>query len=141
MNGNCVANHHWMPVLTMKPDGTQLFMAWYDRRNDTNNFRITTTSFPSVFAGTLSSNTNHGHYDPVYPPATVNLNWWYPEWPTNELIVTRNSYIGHVGEYNGAWSDSQYVYVTWSDNRLTATGTLYSRQQTDIRFVRVTWPH
>jgi len=30
----------WMPVLAVKPDGTQLFMAWYDRRNDTNNSLI-----------------------------------------------------------------------------------------------------
>lgn len=24
-------------VLAFEPDGTQLFLAWYDRRNDTNN--------------------------------------------------------------------------------------------------------
>ncbi len=29
-----------MPVLAVKPDGTQLFMAWYDRRNDANNSLI-----------------------------------------------------------------------------------------------------
>ena len=98
MNGTCVTNDQWMPVLAVKPDGKQLFMAWYDRRNDTNNslidlygligtiatngevafptndFRITTTNFPPVFAGTLTSNTNQGHYDPVYPPENVNLH-------------------------------------------------------------------
>ena len=100
-------NDQWMPVLAVKPDGTQLFMAWYDRRNDTNNslidmygrfgsiatngdvsfptndFRITTTNFPPVFAGTDTNNLPNGYYDPVYPPGGVNLNWWYPEWPTN----------------------------------------------------------
>lgn len=76
MNADATTNYQWMPVLAVKPDGTQLFMAWYDRRNDTNNslmdlhgrfgtiatngdvtfatndFRITTTNFPPVFAGT-----------------------------------------------------------------------------------------
>jgi hypothetical protein len=137
-------------------------MAWYDRRGDTNNslidvygrfgtiatdgavafatndFRITTTNFVPVFAGTLTSNTNQGHYDPVYPPGGVNLNWWYPQWPTN--LNTFNTYISHVGEYNGAFADEQYVYLTWTDYRLLAAGTLYARNQGDIRFVRVAWP-
>jgi hypothetical protein len=29
-----------MPVITIKPDGTRLFFAWYDRRNDANNSLI-----------------------------------------------------------------------------------------------------
>ena len=91
-------------VFFVKPDGTQLLVAWYDRRNDTNNsmigsygrwgtiasngdvtfgteFKLNTTNFPPVFAGTLTVNTNQGHYDPVYPPDSANLHWWYPEWP------------------------------------------------------------
>jgi hypothetical protein len=82
----------WMPVITVKADGTKLFAAWYDRRNDSNNslidvygrfgtinadgsvtfnandFKITTQSFPPVFAGTLAANKTNGYYDPVYPP-------------------------------------------------------------------------
>jgi hypothetical protein len=97
------SNDQWMPVLAVNPDETQLFLAWYDPRNDTNNspidvygrfatiaangdvsfptndFCITTTNFPPVFAGTLTSNTNNGHYDPVYPPGNANLHWHYTE--------------------------------------------------------------
>jgi hypothetical protein len=121
-------NDQWMPVLAIKPDGTQLFLAWYDRRRDTNNslidvygrfgtiatngsvtlnteFRINTVSFPPVFAGTLTNNMEQGRYDPVYPPVGVNLHWWYPEWPDNPADVTSFAYIGHVGEYNGAWAE------------------------------------
>ena len=162
-------NDQWMPVLAVKPDGTQLFIAWYDRRNDTNNslidfygrwatvatngevtfgteFKISTTNFPPVFAGTLTVNTNQGHYDPVYPPGGVNLNWWYPEWPApppspdQDPNVTVPAYIGHVGEYNGAVADPNYVYLTWTDYRLPSAGTLYPRNQSDIRFVRIAWP-
>jgi len=157
-------NDQWMPVLAVKPDGTQLFMAWYDRRNDTNNslievygcfgtiatngdvafstndFRITTTNFPPVFAGTLTSNTNDGHYDPVYPPGLVNLHWWYTNWPAPPGHFDADTYKSHVGEYNGAFADDQHVNVTWTDYRLPAAGTLYPRNQADIRFVRITWP-
>jgi hypothetical protein len=155
-----------MPVITVKPDGNKLFIAWYDRRNDTNNnslidvygrwgtinrdgsvtfathdHRITTTSFPPVFAGTLGPPYNNpGYYDPVYPPNQVNLHWWYPVWPSDPAEVTADAYIGHVGEYNGAWADAAYVYLSWTDSRLPALGTLFPRNQSDIRMVRVTWP-
>ena len=157
-----------LPVLAVKPDGTKLFMSWYDRRGDTNNslidvygrwgtiasngdvsfytndFRITTTNFPPVFAGTLTDNKTNGHYDPVYPPGGVNLHWWYPEWPlTDEFgspLYAQDTYKDHVGEYNGAWSEGPYVYMTWTDYRLAASGTLYPRNQSDIRFIRLTWP-
>ena len=167
MNTDSTTNDQWMPVLAVKPDGTQLFMAWYDRRNDANNslidvyvsrgtigtngnvsfsteFKISTTNFPPVFAGTLTSNTNNGHYDPVYPPEDVNLHWWYPEWPlTNAFgvpVLTSYTYRSHVGEYNGAWADVNYLYLCWTDYRLQADGTLFPRNQSDIRFVRLSWP-
>jgi hypothetical protein len=158
-----------MPVLGGKPEGTQLLAAWYDRRNDTNNslieyygrwgsiatngnvafgaeFKISTTNFPPVFAGTLSVNTNQGHYDPVYPPENVNLHWWYPEWPAppppdeQDENTTVNAYASHVGEYNGAWADDFAVYLAWTDYRLPSAGTLYPRNQSDVRLVRIRWP-
>ena len=78
------------------------------------DFRLSTTDFPPVFAGTLTSNTNIGHYDPVYPPNRVNLHWWYPEWPPGnpefpEDYTTSGSYKEHVGEYNGLCADSTYM--------------------------------
>jgi hypothetical protein len=163
VNSDSTTNDQWMPVLCVKPDGTQLLMAWYDRRNDTNNslidlygcfgtiatngnvsfgtnFLISTTNFPPVFAGTLTSNTNQGHYDPVYPPGDVNLHWHYAEWPDDPNAVTAPSYAGHVGEYNGVWTADQYLYVAWTDYRLQALNTIFQRSQSDIRFVRVAWP-
>lgn len=168
VNTDTTTNDQWMPVLAVKPDGAQVFMGWYDRRNDTNNslidvygrwgtistnsdvslgteFTISTTDFPPVFAGTLTSNTNQGHYDPVYPPGGVNLNWWWdPDWPlTNKWgapVLTTDTYVHHVGEYNGAWADEQFVYLTWTDYRLLSDHTVYERNQSDVRFVKVTWP-
>jgi len=163
VNTDSTFNDQWMPVLAVKPDGTQLFIAWYDRRNDPNNgwieiygcfgtiatngdvvlgseFKISTTSFPMVFAGTDTNSLVRGNYDPVYPPEGVNLHWNYPEWPTNNLIVTAVSYAPHVGEYNGVCAQDQYVYFTWTDYRLPASCGLSSRNQSDIRLVRLAWP-
>jgi len=167
VNTDSTTNDQWMPVLAIKPDGTQLFIAWYDRRNDANNslidvygcwatiatnggvsfsteFQISTTNFPPVFAGTDTNNTPNGQYDPVYPPEAVNLQWWYPEWPLTNIFglpaLTDDTYSGHVGEYNGAWATGEYVYVTWTDYRLPAINSFFPRYQSDIRFVRFAWP-
>jgi hypothetical protein len=169
INTDSTTNDQWMPVLAVKPNGTQLFMAWYDRRNDTNNsfmevygrfgtiatngsvsfaseFVISTTNFPPVFAGTNTNTMAQGRYDPVYPPQGVNLHWHYEEWPQPptppqvDQNLTFSGYTGHVGEYNGAWGEEQYVIVTWTDYRSTSTGTTYQRNQSDVRFARINRP-
>src|SRR6266568_3184009 len=82
-----VATDQWQPAIAVKPDGSRLFIAWYDRRDDpTNhsliriygvfatlpitstsafatNFAVSTVSFPPVFAGTTMTGTNQ--FDPV----------------------------------------------------------------------------
>jgi hypothetical protein len=162
-----------MPVMVVKPDGTQLFFAWYDRRNDTNNslidvygrfatiaangnvsfgneFRISTVSFPPVFAGTRGDiepiYKQPGFYDPVNPPGGVNLNWWYSEWPaplpppSDHIYDTFETYIRHVGEYNALWSDPDFVYYTWTDYRQLSYASIHGRHQGDIRFLKLSWP-
>lgn len=165
VNPDTTTNDQWMPVLAVKPDGTQLFMAWYDRRNHTNNallevygcfgtiatngdvslgnkFRISTVSFPMAFAGTRAETEpiyeEPGFYDPVYPPGDTNLHWWYPEWPLS--YSTPPTYQGHVGEYSGVFAGEQKVCFAWTDYRLPAAGSMYPRTQSDIRFVVITWP-
>ena len=76
-------------------------------------FRISITNFPPVFAGTLAENKIQGHYDPVYPPEGVNLQWHYPEW-YDEPVATPDNYAGHVGEYNGAWAEAT-IRVSYLD--------------------------
>jgi hypothetical protein len=58
----------------------------------------------------------------------------------DEDVKAFDTYKDHVGEYDGAWADGSYVYLTWTDGRLTSVGTQYARNQRDIRFVRITWP-
>lgn len=170
LDGNPVANDQWAPVLTVKPDGQQLLAAWFDRRDDPANslmdvygrwgtiasdgtvtwgsqvFRITTESFPPVYPGTLPANRDPGHYDPVWPPNDVNLNWWYNTWwpPDSDWDVWRTAftYADWMGEHNGAFGSSTHAFVVWPDGRLRSSRSAYcpDRSQLDIRMARVSWP-
>ena len=141
--------------MTVKPDGTKLFIAWYDRRDDPSNqslirmygsfaalpilssnafatnFPVSTVIFPPVFSGT---HTNAGEYDSVYPPLyDQGVLGCVPGW-----------YLGafsqYMGDYDLAFSDNNYVYYTWGDNRNVATNHGVTRNQADVRFIRVSWP-
>ena len=109
---------HWQPVITVKPDGTMLFIAWYDRRNDPTdnslmetygtfatlpvsnsanfgtNFPISTVQFSPVFTGT---NQVLGTYDPIYPP-------WFPD-----------SDPRYCTAFDG-------IYSVWPETRVFGTG-------------------
>jgi hypothetical protein len=151
-----VATDQWQPALTVKPDGGKLFVGWYDRREDpTNhslirmyaafanlpitdanafatNFAISTVTFPPVFTGT---NTNSGAYDPAYPPNLGELSLdCVPGW-------FRGTYAKYIGDYDRAFSDSNYVYYTWTDGRIQLTSPNGpTRHQADVRLVRISWP-
>jgi hypothetical protein len=151
---NGVATDQWQPAMTVKPDGTQLFIGWYDRRDApvnhhllrtygtfaslpvtgpesfTNQFPISTVAFPPAFSGT---NTSPGAYDPAYPPKLENADVCVPGW-------FDGVYARFMGDYDRAFSDSGYVYYTWGDNRRpfgSTTGVV--RHQADVRCVKMPW--
>jgi hypothetical protein len=152
-----VATDQWQPAMTAKPDGTRLFIAWYDRRNDSTNhhliqtygvfanlpitgtnsfatnFLISTAQFPPVFAGTTMTSTNQ--FDPAYPPFPRNDGTNCPTFDA--------AYARFVGDFDRAFSDDNYVYYTWGDNRNRYTNSITGvvRNQTDVRFIRLSWPH
>lgn len=109
---------NWQPCIAITPDGTGLFISWYDRRLDGSNidvfgrngdisgttvlfggdYRITDTSFPVVIG-----------QDPV-------INTVY------------------MGDYDSAVADNASYYRTWGDNRL-ALGS--HAHQPDVRFSKI----
>jgi hypothetical protein len=150
---NAISTDQWQPSITVKPDGTKLFIAWYDRRNDTtsnsliqiygcfasipittnsfsNNFLISTAQFPPIHSGT---NTNANTFDPVYPPI-------YPSDHPNYCGTFAGNYARHMGDYDTAVSDNSVVYYSWMDGRNTCTNNGVIRNQADIRQVRISWP-
>ncbi|MCL5098976.1 MAG: hypothetical protein M1608_15860, partial [Candidatus Omnitrophica bacterium] len=154
VNSDGTTTDQWQPAITVKPDGSKLFIAWYDRRNDTTsnscikvygviaglpitsasnfstNFPISTLQFPPVFTGLV--NHNQGEFDPCYPPAVRRDGQTCPTF--------YGAYAGYMGDYDIAYSDNQYVYFTWGDNRDFTVATYIQRNQANVRFVRLTWP-
>ena len=152
VNSDSTTNDQWQPVIIVKPDGTKLFAGWYDRRNDANNsliqihgafadlplntnsfatnLLISTAQFPPVFTGT---NDILGAYDTAYPPH-------FDDCDSRCCGSYDGTYKAHMGDYDTAVSDNNYVYYTWSDKRNTSTNHAVTRNQADIRFIRVSWP-
>jgi hypothetical protein len=150
---NSVLTDQWQPAITVKPDGTKLFIAWYDRRNDTasnwliqiygcfanipittnsftNNFLISTSQFPPIYSGT---NTNANTFDSVYPPVFDASDPRY-------CGSFEGRYSVHMGDYDTAVSDNRFVYYSWMDGRNTCTNSGVIRNQADIRSIRLSWP-
>jgi hypothetical protein len=150
------ASDQWQPAMTVRPDASKLFIAWYDRRNDptnhhliqtygvfaslpitgTNsfatNFLISTAQFPPLFAGTTMAGTNE--FDPLYPP--------FPRNDGTNCPTFQGIYKNFVGDFDRVFSDDNHVYCAWADNRGKYTNSMSGvvRHQTDVRFVRVSWP-
>ncbi len=96
------------------------------------NFAISTASFPPVFAGTTMTGTNQ--FDPVYPPFPRNDGTYCPNFGGIFSPYT-------MGDYNRAFSENSYVHFTWGDNRNNYTATNgFTRNQADVRFIRLSWP-
>jgi hypothetical protein len=121
VNDDTTTTDQWEPALALTPDGTHLFITWYDRRNDpindslidrygvigtisghsvslAPNFRITDVSFPPAFG-----------QDPALSPT-------------------------YMGDYDMATADNNFFYTTWGDNRL---GDAFFANQPDVRFAKI----
>jgi hypothetical protein len=126
VNDDSGTQDQFMPVITVTPNGQQLFVGWYDRRlgpntvidrfgsiatinlaaGDTVSFlpnqRITTESFPVVIG-----------QDPVVNPV-------------------------YMGDYDQAVSDFHSFHMTWGDNRRHNPNVPTHLHQPDVRYFRIT---
>jgi len=152
---NLLETDDWQPAIAVKPDGSAVFIAWYDRRNDptnnslieawgvfanlpvtnatgfANNFKISAAQFAPVFTGTI---TNVNAFDSAYPPRFALQDPRY-------CGSFNGIYSNHAGDYDTAVSDADFVYYTWSDNRVWMLASQEARSEADIRLVRIPWPH
>jgi len=126
VNDDAGTQSQFMPVITVTPNGQQLFVGWYDRRLGPNtvidrfgsigtihlagggavtflpNQRITTESFPVVIG-----------QDPVVNPV-------------------------YMGDYDQAVSDFHSFHMTWGDNRRHNPNVPTHLHQPDVRYFRIT---
>jgi hypothetical protein len=119
VNDDTTLNEQFMPVIAVKPDGTGLFIAWYDRRRDTGNYLIERWGVvASVSGSTVTFGTNF-RISPQFP-----------------VVVGQDSVINatYMGDYDQAVADNSFYYTTWSDNRL---GNSFHAHEPDARFAKI----
>jgi sugar lactone lactonase YvrE len=122
VNDDGGTNDQWQPFIAVKPNGSELFIGWYDRRLDPNNSLI------DVFGevGKINGNSvdlttpNFRITDTSFPPAFGN-----------------DPYVNfsYMGDYDIASADNSAFYVTWGDNRLINSTNSFN--QPDVRFAKI----
>jgi hypothetical protein len=122
VNDDATTNDQWQPVITVKPNGTQLFMGWYDRRLDTNNSMIDTFG--------VVGNINTATHAVTFEPNFRITNQAFP------AVYNRDGYVvsSYMGDYDTASADNTNFYYTWGDNRLVGAGGF---NQPDVRFAKI----
>src|SRR5439155_211639 len=104
------------PAVT--PDGSHLFVAWYDRRNDPDNALIDifgTTA--TISGGTLSWGPNFRLTNAAFPSV---------------IGVDGAINAAYMGDYDTAAADNSNFYFSWGDNRDNSLAR--STKQQNVRF-------
>jgi hypothetical protein len=124
VNDDVTTTDQWNPAIALTPDGTHLFITWYDRRNDpTNDSLIDRYGVIGTVSGhTVSFAPNFRITDVSSPPAFGQDPFWVGANP------------GYMGDYDMATADNSYFYTTWGDNRL---GDAFFANQPDVRFAKI----
>ena len=104
VNSDPGTNDNWMPTLAVTPDGTGLFVGFYDRRRSATNNRIEYWGRTATISG-----------------STVTFGCDFPISSSDfPVVVGVDPAINSVymGDYDQAVADNNNFYVTWGDNRL-----------------------
>ncbi|HEX6596645.1 MAG TPA: hypothetical protein VF045_06895, partial [Acidimicrobiales bacterium] len=107
----------WHPALTVSPDGTRLFVAFSDNRED--GYWIRRMGTIGRISGSTVAFGDDFPLSPAFPPVAGQ-----------DPLVGRT----YMGGYDGAVSDGRFFYTTWTDTR---DSHLTHDFQPDIRFARV----
>jgi hypothetical protein len=121
VNDDMTTTDQWQPALALTPDGTHLFITWYDRRNDpANDSLIDRYGVIGAISGhTVSFAPNFRITDVSFPPA-------FGQDPDPATT--------YMGDYDMATADNNYFYTTWGDNR---NGDQWFAHQPDVRFAKI----
>lgn len=99
VNDDNTANDQWNPIMTVKPDRSQLFIGFYDRRNSSTN---TMTQVLGAIADTSEAGLT---FTPNFQISDKPL---LPEQNVEEMLMP---------DYDVVVADNNYYYFAWTDNR------------------------
>lgn len=121
LNTDNTTTDQWQPSMAITPDGDQLGVFWYDRRNDTQNDALIDRYgvIGTVNGSSVTWGPNIRVTDTSFPAAV------------NQDPVVNPTYMG---DYDVTVADNNYFYVPWGDNRL---GDSFHQFQPDVRLAKI----
>jgi hypothetical protein len=122
--GNTTTNDkdQWNPVIAVKPNGTQLFIGYYDRSADANNTLIHAVGKIGTIDG--AGNVTFG---PRLQVSSASFPVAEPPWKA---------------DYDTAAADDTAFYFTWSDdrNRMLSGALQVLVNEANVRFTKIPSP-
>ncbi len=114
VNDDSTTRDQFQPVIAIKPNGKQMFIGWYSRQNDPNNYDVDIYGRKLVYQ---------------YPSGWT----WLPS-----FRITPQSFHGgsatttaRLHDYDGVFADSSAFYFSWTDRSLAST------RESDIYATRI----
>jgi hypothetical protein len=125
VNDDAGPQSQFMPVITVTPNGQQLFVGWYDRR-------LGPETIIDRFGAIASINLAAGGAVTFLPNQRITTAS-FPVVRGQDPVVNST----YMGDYDQAVSDVQTFHMTWGDNRLPNPNVPKHVNQPDVRYFRV----
>jgi hypothetical protein len=121
VNDDATTRDQWQPTLAVTPDGSRLFVGWYDRRLDAaNNLIDNFGSIATVSGATVTFGASFRITDQAYPPV---------------FGVDPVLNVTYMGDWDEAAADNSFFYYSWGDNRDPSTG--HAGNQANVRLAKI----
>ena len=125
VNDDTGTNDQFFPTIIVNPNGTQVFVGYYDRRLSATNMdmdvfsRIYTADQNGDLTASLSLRISQQSF-----PAVFGFD-----------AATNRTYM--IGDYNQGTADAEAFHYIWGDTRGASSNAVTPRNQSDIRSVRI----
>jgi hypothetical protein len=120
VNDDATTTEQYQPDIAVTPDGTRLFMGWYDDRLDSTNMTFNWFgATASISGGTVTFGTNF----------QISTN-------SSPIVINQDPVIasGYMGDYDQSVGIPGFFLTTWGDN---SQGDARHAHQPDVRFSAV----
>jgi hypothetical protein len=122
LNSDSTTNLQWSPSIAVKPDGSGLAVAWYDRRRDPADRLIEYWGvIASISGSTLTFSPN------------FRISGQFPAIFGQDPVVN----AVYMGDYDRIVADNGFFYATWGDNSLPNPNFPAHQNQPDVRFAKI----
>jgi hypothetical protein len=121
LNDDATTADQWFPAIAVTPDGSHVFVSWYDRRlSGAGNGLIDRFGVIGTVSGSTVTFGANGRITDTSFPEVFNQD--------PGLATT------YMGDYDTAAADNSFFYTTWGDNRLSDAAHAHNP---DVRFAKI----